>query len=75
LPVLQFKASDYPFGIFKLFFNLNRGGHREPLNSNSLNMLYIGSKKLKVTITRIFLLKKMFVIKKCKYNKQYEKHI
>ena len=29
---------------FKLFFSLNCGGHREPVNSNSLYMLYILSK-------------------------------
>jgi hypothetical protein len=49
---------DYSFGIFKLFVSLNRGRHREPLNSNSLNMLYIDSKTLKVTITRILIILK-----------------
>lgn len=37
-------------------------------------MLYILSKRLKVTITTIFITKKIFVIKKYKYNKQYKKH-
>jgi hypothetical protein len=43
-----------PFSI--IFFSLNRGRDREPVNSNSLNMLYVDSKRLKVTITRIFII-------------------
>ena len=38
------------------FFSLNRGRDREPVNGNSLNMLYVDSKRLKVTITRIFII-------------------
>ena len=55
--LLRSTAFDYQFGIFKLFFNLNRGRQREPISSSSLNMLYILSKRLKLTITRIFYIK------------------
>ena len=47
-------VSDYPFHISKRFFTLKSGGKRESLKSNSMNMSYKLSKKLRVTITRIF---------------------
>ena len=55
--LLRSTAFDYQFGILKLFFNLNRGRQREPISSSSWNMLYILSKRLKLTITRIFYIK------------------
>ena len=58
LSVIRVTASDFPFGILKHFFSFNRGRHPAPINSNSLNMLYILSKRLKVTITRIVIAKK-----------------
>jgi hypothetical protein len=58
LSVIRVTASDFPFGILKHFFSFNCGRHPAPINSNSLNMLYILSKRLKVTITRIVIAKK-----------------
>jgi hypothetical protein len=60
LSVLQYKASGYPCGIFRHCFNLWRSWHREPLSST--HWIYcISSLKS--------------IIKKCKYNNQYDKHI